>query len=50
MTPSPNTEQRGFTLVEMAVVLMIIGLLAYAIDRLLLWFQIHLFPYLQRAE
>jgi NitT/TauT family transport system permease protein len=44
-----TSQRRGLT-EHIILILMIIGLLAYAIDRLLLWFQSHLFPYLQRAE
>ena len=44
-----TSQRRGLT-EHIILILMIIGLLAYAIDRLLLWFQNHLFPYLQRAE
>lgn len=44
-----TSQRRGLT-EHIILILMIIGLLAYAIDRLLLWFQSHLFPYLQRAD
>jgi len=44
-----TSQRRGLT-EHIILILMIIGLLAYAIDRLLLWFQAQLFPYLQRAE
>jgi len=44
-----TSQRRGLT-EHIILILMIIGLLAWAIDRLLLWFQAQLFPYLQRAE
>ena len=44
-----TSQRRGLT-EHIILILMIIGLLAYAIDRLLLWFQAQLFPYLQRGE
>ena len=44
-----TSQRRGLT-EHIILILMIIGLLAYAIDRLLLWFQSHLFPYLTRAK
>lgn len=44
-----TSQRRGLT-EHIILILMIIGLLAYAIDRLLYWFQTHLFPYLTRAE
>ncbi len=44
-----TSQRRGLT-EHIILILMIIGLLAYAIDRLLLWFQAQLFPYLQRTE
>ena len=44
-----TSQRRGLT-EHIILILMIIGLLAYAIDRLLYWFQAQLFPYLARAE
>ncbi len=44
-----TSQRRGLT-EHIILILMIIGLLAFAIDRLLLWFQAQLFPYLQRGE
>ncbi len=44
-----TSQRRGLT-EHIILILMIIGLLAFAIDRLLLWFQTQLFPYLQRSE
>jgi ABC-type nitrate/sulfonate/bicarbonate transport system permease component len=44
-----TSQRRGLT-EHIILILMIIGLLAYAIDRLLLWFQSHLFPYLKQAD
>jgi len=44
-----TSQRRGLT-EHIILILMIIGLLAFAIDRLLLWFQSQLFPYLQRSE
>ena len=32
------------------LILIVIGTLAYGIDRLLYWFQVRLFPYLEREE
>jgi NitT/TauT family transport system permease protein len=42
-----TSQRRGLT-EHIILILMIIGLLAYAIDRLLYWFQAQLFPYLTR--
>ncbi len=44
-----TSQRRGLT-EHIILILMIIGLLAFAIDRLLLWFQTQLFPYLRRSE
>ena len=44
-----TSQRRGLT-EHIILILMIIGLLAFLIDRLLYWFQTHLFPYLTRAE
>src|SRR5213079_1817892 len=44
-----TSQRRGMT-EHIILILMIIGLLAFAIDRLLLWSQGQLFPYLQRSE
>lgn len=44
-----TSQRRGLT-EHIILILMIIGLLAYAIDRLLYWFQAQLFPYLARTE
>ena len=44
-----TSQRRGLT-EHIILILMIIGLLAYAIDRLLYWFQSQLFPYLARTE
>ena len=44
-----TSQRRGLT-EHIILILMIIGLLAWGIDRLLYWFQAQLFPYLRRAE
>jgi len=44
-----TSQRRGLT-EHIILILMIIGLVAFGIDRLLYWFQLRLFPYLQRAE
>ena len=38
------SQRRGLT-EHIILILVIIGVLAYAIDRLLYWFQVQLFPY-----
>ena len=45
MMRASRPSDDGFTLIEIMVVVIIIGLLAYGIDRLLFWFQRGLFPY-----
>jgi len=44
-----TSQRRGLT-EHIILILMIIGLLAYGIDRLLYWFQVRLFPYLTHAD
>jgi ABC-type nitrate/sulfonate/bicarbonate transport system permease component len=44
-----TSQRRGLT-EHIILILLIIGALAYGIDRLLLWFQVRLFPYLARPE
>jgi len=44
-----TSQRRGLT-EHIILILMIIGVLAYGIDRLLYWFQLRLFPYLVRSE
>ena len=44
-----NSQRRGLT-EHIFAILIIIGLLAFGIDRLLLWFQRGLFPYREGAE
>jgi len=44
-----TSQRRGLT-EHIILILMIIGVLAYAIDRLLYWVQGQLFPYLARAD
>ncbi len=43
------SQRRGLT-EHIILILLIIGVLAYAIDRLLYWFQLQLFPYQTRQE
>ena len=43
------SQRRGMT-EHIILILLIIGVLAYAIDRLLYWFQLQLFPYQARQE
>ena len=43
------SQRRGMT-EHIILILLIIGVLAYVIDRLLYWFQLQLFPYLARQE
>jgi ABC-type nitrate/sulfonate/bicarbonate transport system permease component len=43
------SQRRGLT-EHIILILLIIGVLAYAIDRLLYWFQVQLFPFQARAE
>jgi NitT/TauT family transport system permease protein len=45
-----STSQRRGLNEHIILILIIIGLLAYGIDRLLYWFQLQLFPYLARHE
>ena len=45
-----STSQRRGLSEHIILILIIIGTLAYGIDRLLYWFQLHLFPYLTRTE
>jgi ABC-type nitrate/sulfonate/bicarbonate transport system permease component len=43
------SQRRGMT-EHIILILVIIGVLAWAIDRLLYWFQVQLFPYQSRSE
>ncbi|OLC04564.1 MAG: hypothetical protein AUH78_21760 [Gemmatimonadetes bacterium 13_1_40CM_4_69_8] len=44
-----TSQRRGLT-EHIILILIVIGTLAYGIDRLLYWFQVRLFPYLARSE